>query len=294
LTVVCEPRDCAVVVDEKFQGLTKQNRATLTGFDPGETMVHVFAEGYEHLSRLIVLEEGKPAEAKFSLARTPIARQESARASLLRIVASLGGIDGLAELADIEAEGRMQWTNSSGLLEQWTVTFNKRVGNDLVATFKTPDGDCTASILAQAAKQECKGDLRNRGEKVAAQGTSLLLSYQLQAVIHALLKRPLITAEGDDNRLESFDAEDSYLLTIGRDGLPTDLVYRIRDSDSPIHLQYSNYISLGKGQYPGRISVGRLEAVPSWVFTLTSVRSRVAGRAKLFGSTRRVLVATLR
>jgi hypothetical protein len=223
LTVVCEPKDCVVVVDDKYEGPTDQNRKTVSGLHPGEATIQVFAEGYEHLTRQILLEEGKTTEGKFSLKRSTLARQESARASLLKTLASLGGVDGLAELGDVESAGTMQWTNSAGLIEQWTVTFNKRAGRDLAATFKTTDGQCTASILAQTAKHECKGGLKNGGDKIAEQGTSLFLSYQLQDVIHALLQRPLIASEADDNRLESVDTKDSYVLTIGPDGLPTDL-----------------------------------------------------------------------
>ncbi len=275
LTVVCEPKDCAVVVDDKYAGATEQNRKTLNGLHPGKTMIQIFADGYEHLTRQIVLEEGKPSQEKFSLRRSTLARQESGRSSLLKALTNLGGVDGLIELGDIEGDGTMQWTNSSGLVEQWTLTFNKRPGRDLATTFKTADGQCTASILAQTKKQECRGGLKNGGDRIAEQATSLFLSYQVQDVIHALLSRPLIASETDDNRLESFAAKDSYVLTLGDDGFPIDLVYRIGDADAPIQVQYSNYLKLNKGWYPGRISVGRLNASPAWVFTLKSLRSKV-------------------
>src|SRR5207245_2179660 len=142
---------------------------------------------------------------------------------------SLGGTDGFGELADIEGSGVMQWTNSTGQLEQWPMTFNKHIGKDLAVTFKTKDGQCTASIMGTASKQDCKGSLKNGGDKIADQGSSLFLSYQPQDVINALLRRSLLSSDTDDNRLESVDATDSYFLTIAGDGLPADLVYRIAD-----------------------------------------------------------------
>src|SRR5205823_4642908 len=140
---------------------------------------------------------------------------------------SLGGVAGLVELGDIEVDGTMQWANSANAIEQWSVTLNKRPGRDLNATFKTNDGQCTASILAQSSKQECKGALKNGGDKIAEQGTSLFLSYQLPDVIHALLQRPLVTSETDENQLESFDTKDSYVLILGSNGFPSEVVYRI-------------------------------------------------------------------
>src|SRR5207249_3995979 len=121
---------------------------------PGEVTVEVFADGYDHMTRRIRLDENQPKEEKFALQRSALVRQQSASASMLKALTSFGGTDGLAELADIEGAGVMQWTNSSGQLEQWPMTFNKRIGRDLAITFKSKDGgQCTASIVAASSKQ---------------------------------------------------------------------------------------------------------------------------------------------
>jgi hypothetical protein len=273
LTVVCEPKDCDVVVDQKYEGPTSQNRKSINGLHPGEASVEVFANGYEKVTRRIQLEPDQSKEERFLLKRSTLVRQQSAAASLLKAVTSLGGADGLAELGDIEGSGMMQWTNSAGQVEQWAMTFNKRIGRDLAITFKSKDGQCTASIVAAAVKQECRSGLRNGGDKIAEQGTTLFLSYQPQDVIHALLRRPLMTSESDDNVLESVDTKDSYVFSLANSGLPTELIYRI-GGDAAIHVEYSNYLNLDKARYPGRISIGRLNNAPAWVFTLTSVRSK--------------------
>jgi len=275
LTVVCEPKDCVVVVDEKYAGPTKENRKTVNGLRPGEASVEVFADGYDHVTRRIQLDADQPKEEKFQLKRSTSVRQQSANAALLKAVTSLGGPDGLAELGDIEGSGMMQWTNSSGQIEEWAITFNKRIGHNLTTTFKSKDGQCTASVLSAATKQECRGGLRNGGDKIAEQGTTLFLSYQPQDVIQVLFTRPFIASESNDNVIESPDGKDSYVLTLASNGLPADLVYRIGE-DAPIHVQYSNYLNLDKGRYPGRIAIGRLNSAPAWVFTLTSIRSKVA------------------
>src|SRR5262249_37754606 len=88
LTVICEPKDCAVAVDDKYAGSTTQNRKTVSGLHPGEVSIDVFADGYEHLNRRIQLQEGKPAEEKFSFKRSPELRQQIASAALLKAVTS--------------------------------------------------------------------------------------------------------------------------------------------------------------------------------------------------------------
>jgi len=276
LTVICAPKDCAVIVDDKYMGATSANQKTLTGLHAGDATVEVFADGYEGVTRRIQLQEGKPLEEKFALKQSMRLRQQSANGSLLKAVASLGGIDGVAELGNIEGTGRLDWTDRTGQKQEWAMTFNKRIGKDLAMTFKTRDGQCSASILAKSAKQECKGELKGGGEKIADQAASLFLSYQLQDVIQALLKRPVLASETDENRLETSDGTDSYVLTIGSDSLPVDLVYGINDGNAPIQVRYSNYVNLNSGRYPGRIAIGRLNNAAVWIFTASSVRSRLA------------------
>jgi hypothetical protein len=277
LTVVCEPKDCAVAAGEIYKR-TSQNRTTITGLQPGETTLEVFADGYERVTRRVQLEEGKPAEEKFSLKRSMQSLQQSGNATLLKTVTALGGTDAFAQLGDIEGSGTMQWVNADGKMEEWTLNFSKRVGKDLTTTFKTKNGECTASFVAQATKQDCKGGLRNGGEKIAEQGTSLFLSYQLQDVIQTLLKRPLVASENDENRLESADAKDAYVFAVGSDGLPSGLIYRIADGNAPIQVEYSNYLKVADARYPGKVSIGRVNNPPVWIFTLNNVRSRITRR----------------
>jgi hypothetical protein len=278
-TVVCEPVDCAVIVDDMYKGPTAENRKTLTGLHPGEATIVVFANGYDDVTRKIQLQAGTALEEKFSLKRNTRIREQSAGASLLRAVAGIGGIDGVAEFGDIEGAGTMVWTNNSGQKEEWSMTFNKRIGKDLVVTFKTRNGQCVASISAQSAKQDCKGELKNSGEKIAEQAASLFLSYQLQDVMQTLLKRKLVTSESDENRLESVDGPDAYALLLGNNSLPTDLIYRVNDASTPIQVRYSNYMTLNNGRYPGRITTGRLNAEPVFVFTVNTLRTKV-GRSE--------------
>src|SRR5262249_1421160 len=94
LNVVCEPKDCLVIVDG-YRGVPTQNKTTVTGLEPGEVVVQVVADGYEGTSRKISVEEGKPSEAIFRLKRTDVSRQQAASVSMLKSLASLGGMDGI-------------------------------------------------------------------------------------------------------------------------------------------------------------------------------------------------------
>jgi len=275
LNVVCEPKDCLVIVDV-YKGMTVQNKTTVTGLKPGDVDVQVFAEGYAGASQKIRLEEGKASEATFRLKRTDVNRQQAASVSMLKSLAALGGTDGIAEFGDIEGDGVLNWTNSAGQNEEWQMTFRKRIGNDLRMTFKSKEGQCTATVSAQGAKQDCRNNLRGSGENIAAQATSLFLSYQLQDVMQALVSRTLLASETSDDHLESPGQRDAYALTLDPNGLPVNLIYKSdQGTDIPIQVQYSNYMKLTNARYPGKVAIGRVNAAPVFVFTITNIRSNV-------------------
>jgi len=275
LTVVCEPTDCAVVVNDLYKGPTTERKKSVTGLPAGAATILVFADGYENVTRRIELAEEKPHEEKFSLKKTTLLRQQGASAAMLKTLAELGGIDGMVEFGDIEGTGTLHWTDSSGQVQEWPMTFRKRLGKELTTTFKTKDGQCSASISGANSRHECRGGLRGSGEKITEQAVSLFLSYQVLDVAQTLLKRPLVASEADDSHLTSSNGVDEYELTIGENDLPSELVYRIGSSTAPIRVQYSNYLKMPKSRYPGRTAIGRLNSDPVWVFTFTSVRSNV-------------------
>jgi hypothetical protein len=280
LTVICEPLDCSVIVNDMYKGMTAGNRQVIDGLQPGEAALKVFADGYDSLSRQVQLQEGAPLEERFVFKRSEAVRRQAAGVALLNAVAELGGIDGFGHMGDFEGDGVVHWADTDGDVQEWTMTFTKRAGRDLAMTFRTREGQCTASILAQTAKQDCRSGLRNGGEGIAEQAASLFLSYQPQDVLQTLMERPLLAGETDDKRLESANGADTYTLTIGSDGLPADLVYQIGEGNAPIHVQYSNYINLNTGRYPSKIAIGRLNSPAVWTFTVNTLRSRLTQRSR--------------
>jgi len=274
LNVVCEPKDCTVIADS-HSALTMQNKTTITGLKPGDVVVQAFADGYESATQKIQLAENRSSELKFRLKRTDVSRRQAASASIVKSLAALGGMDGMAEFADLEGDGVVNWTDSAGKPQEWPMTFRKRIGKDLRIIFKTKEGQCTASISGASTKQECKSNLKGSGENLAAQATSLFLSYQLQDVMQTLMNRPLIAAEAGDDHLESPGDRDVYSLTLDPSGLPAALIYQSDQgkTDIPIEVQYSNYLKLNQARYPGHVAIGRMNSAPVFVFTITSIHS---------------------
>jgi hypothetical protein len=123
-----------------------------------------------------------------------------------------------------------------------------------------------ATIQRQGTKTDCRGKLRNSGEDVAAQTAAAFLKYQIQDSLQQFFSQKL-TLDSDGRRLMN-SGGDPVTLTLGQDGLPAEVVYK-----SGVKVTYSDYLKLGGGLYPGRVSIGQSDRPPVWVFRLGSVRN---------------------
>jgi hypothetical protein len=278
LTVICEPKDCAVIVNETYHGLTEQGRKTITGLQPGDAKVQIFSDGYEGMSRNVQLQESAPTTEMFTLQIPDVVRQRVGKEFLFDAVSALGGIDGLMQVGDLEGSGVLRWLDNEGKPQQWDMSFTKHPANELTMNFKNRDGQCSATISGDTSKNECRGRLKNSAEKVAEQAATLFRSYQVQSVIQALMKRTVSVSESDTSRLETSGGNDSYALTVGKESLPIELVYAPPNGRAPVKVQYSNYASVGAGRFPGRIAIGQVDQEPVMIFTLSNPPSRPRSR----------------
>src|SRR5262245_42165983 len=91
LTVVCEPRDCAVIVDYKYYGFSEGGRKIIRGLTPGAATIQVFSNGYEGRSEKVQFVEDMPLEMKVTFESNSQVRQQMASDALLGAVRALGG-----------------------------------------------------------------------------------------------------------------------------------------------------------------------------------------------------------
>src|SRR5262245_42995491 len=76
LTVICEPKDCGVIVDDKYYGLTEQGRKTVRGLTPGAATIQVFSDGYPGRTEKVQFVEDMPLELKVSFQGNSQVRQQ--------------------------------------------------------------------------------------------------------------------------------------------------------------------------------------------------------------------------
>ena len=275
ITIKCEPVDCLVVINDKFYGPTQQKQKIVTEVSPGQATIQVFSERYQAKVQKLELVEARPIEVPFALELREDIHLWMVKDSLFEIIRAIGGIDGVSSLGEFEGEGTMDWTDSTGQMQHWPMTFRKRSGRDLSLAFKPRGGQCLVSILGETQERECKGKLKNLAEGVTEQAATLFLSYQVQDVLSHLLTRVSgVSAVGDGTRLEISGSDDSYTLDLGSDRLPNELSYSRADNpDGAVKVKYSDYIYVGKARYPARMQIAPVNGKSEFVFAMRTIRS---------------------
>ena len=275
ITIKCEPVDCLVVINDKFYGPTQQKQKIVTEVPPGEATIQVFSEHYQAKVQKLDLVEAQPSEVPFALELGEDIHLWMVKDSLLEIIRAIGGIDGVSSLGEFEGEGTMDWTDSTGQIQHWPMTFRKRSGRDISLAFEARGGQCLVSILGETQERECKGKLKNLAEGVTGQAATLFLSYQVQDVLSHLLTRVSgLSAIGDGTRLEISGSSDSYTLDLGPDRVPNELSYsRANNPDGAVKVKYSDYIYVGKARYPARMRIAPVNGRSEFVFAMNKIRS---------------------
>jgi len=277
LRIRCIPVDCMVIVGERFYGSTQRGQTVIDQLPPGETVVQVLSEGYPKQDRKLQLVQDSPFETTFELKKPPEIGMWIVKETWLETLRVMGGIDGMSSLGEFEGEGTLDWVDNTAQTQHWPMTFTKRSGNDMTVQFKTKDGQCSVSILASdAPKHECKGKLKNSGEETADLAATLFSHYQVQEILQQVLGRLSGFSVGDGGqRLEISGSYDSYVLSLDKDKLPSELLYSLTEKpDSAVKVKYSNYIAVGKARYPAQMEVVQANKNTSWGFNLTTIRSK--------------------
>jgi hypothetical protein len=283
LTVTCQPRDCEIIINNRLHGNTENGQKVISGLPTGGTTILVRANSGENESRRLDLPADTARTEKFELRPDKTVLRHSGREILNRTVISLGGVEGLATLADSEGSGTVAFTDSGKQPVEWTMRFSQRWAAANL-TFRSSKGECSARVSAEATSAECKGKLKNSGdENELARIAQLFSRSQLAPVLARLLTRDVVRSQSSDGTLvETEGGPESYQLRVDAEGLPVQIVYTAKAGADPFRIDYANYLKGENSRFPGRITAPDATGAPV-VFVVTSSRARPSAPVKKGG-----------
>jgi len=293
LTVVCEqPASCAigvtdhysdvgedgkkVVKEDHYFGVAENGRKVVNGLPAGAADIQVYADGFEMEKRQIQLQENQPMEAPpFRLIPNVTSRRLKALELLNKVVASFGGVQGLAEMAQAPGTGTASISDENQQLPEWKMSFNGRWGSMRI-NFLGDLGGCQASFVGGSATSECKGKLRHSPQETQIRSVvALFATSQLPTLLAGMLTREVGLVENGDSsgvrKIETKDGSDYYLLSLDNGGDPSEVVYRSKPDASPITISYPNYLKKEALRYPREIDIKDAKGKQLAVFTVNDV-----------------------
>jgi len=273
--VSCEPTDCFIVINDRYYGLTEAHSRIVPQLPPGTATIQVFNNGYDPQTQQIQLQEGRAAEARFSLNLTSDSQMDKGQRFALDAMRAVGGFQAVSLLQEFEGDGSLEWKDEKGLLQQGSMKFTKNRDQELQLDIKTKDGgSCTALVSGNTSTGSCKGSLRNSEKVVSFAATDLLL-YEVHNVIASFLSgTPKLAGSAAGQQIEMQRGDASYVLTLNEDKLPVELVHTRRSPEpSVIKVRYADYGKITSGKYPAHLQIS-VDGNVIYTYTINGVATR--------------------
>ena len=273
--VICEPTDCYIVINDRYYGLTEGHSKVVPELTTGTATIQVFNNGYDPQSQKILLEEGRPAEARFRLNLTAESQFDKGQRYALDAMRAVGGFQAVSLLQEFQGDGSLEWKDDKGMLQQGSMKFTKNRDQELQLEVKTKDGgSCTALLSGDTATGSCKGSLKN-SEKIVSVAAADLLQYEVQNVIASFLSgTPTLVGTAAASQIEIQRGDATYLLTLDEDKLPAELVHTRRGpTPSVTNIRYMDYGKISSGKYPMHLQIS-VDGNAIYTFTINGVSTR--------------------
>jgi hypothetical protein len=272
--VMCEPIDCFIVVNQGYYGTTEAHNKILPALAPGSATVQVFSNGYDPQTQKVVLQEGRPEEARFRLTLTSESQQAKGQRFVLDTMRALGGLQALTLLQDFQGDGTLEWMDEKGTVQQGSMKFTKNFDQEMQLEIKTKDGACTSLVSGGTSKESCRGSLKN-SEKAVSEAAANFLLYEVQNVIGSFISgTPALVGNDTAPRIEIQRGDASYVLTLNDDKLPAELVHTRRGpTPSIVSVRYSDYGNITVGKYPTHVQI-KVDGGMIYAFTINGVSTR--------------------
>jgi hypothetical protein len=276
LTIACEPANCEIVVNDRYYGEAEQGQKTINGLPAGPAIVRVSGPLREAEVRKTELQPDAAHREMFALRPVAEIRSVAGRELLNRTIRSLGGVEGLDMIAELEGHGAVEVKGPDGDSQEWTLHFVQR-WDEVTLRLAGKKGECTASIDTGPAEAACKGKLRGSPDEV--QAARIVLSFhrsQLAATLGRLVTASVTSASGAKPAFEAEADGVSYRVEVGGQNLPAAMIYRPRKDVPAVKAEFSDYIEIEGARFPKEVAVTEAEDGKdrTTVFHLSEVKSR--------------------
>ncbi len=264
LSVMCQPLDCAVQVNERPVGTTSQGVLASIPVPVGEAKVRVFRQNYDvdRDEETVSIGSGNTTNLSFrlTLSRRVI---ESEGASLFsRVLGALGASSYPSGADDrIQASGVLDLGSRTAKPSTWSVVTTFSAMNFSRFQLSRGNRKCELAIMKHGEVSWKKRPGGREGQEIE-EALRILTDYQLAAVLKLatspsfkILAQTRNSADLDPQSLRAQADNEAYIITVDASSLPSEVALESAGLNGGTRVLYSRYADLGGFMYPRETEV---------------------------------------
>ncbi len=183
LKLTCAPAECVVSLNGTSIGPTAGGTLETSGLTPGNWVVDFSKEGFLPDQSTVIVEPAKAATVAVTLQPDRAAREGFGKQLFQKMIAAVGGDDGLKTLGSVQAVGSTTVWGGDGKSVRWTLLMRNRSDRGL---FQAKSGRLLHEVLFEGSEFKASKNLKGDEALELPTDFGLIRDYQLPALIARL------------------------------------------------------------------------------------------------------------
>jgi hypothetical protein len=183
LSLTCAPAECQVSLNGTSIGPTAGGTLEASGLTPGNWVVDFSREGFLGNQTTVIVESAKAATVAVTLLPDRAAREGFGKQLFQKMIAAVGGDDGLKTLGSVQAVGSTTLWGRDGKSVRWTLLMRNRSDRGL---FQAKSGRLLHEVSFEGSEFKASKNLKGDEALELPTDLGLIRDYQLPALIARL------------------------------------------------------------------------------------------------------------
>jgi hypothetical protein len=254
LALTCAPAECQVVLNGSAIGATDGGKLEVAGLTPGNWTVDFAKQGFVSRQSIVMVEPAKSTAVAATLDPDRAAREAFGKQLFQKMIAALGGDDGVKILASVQARGSTTLWSHDGSSVRWTLLMRNRTDR---ALFQAKAGRILHEVMFEGSEFKASKNLTGNDALELPTDFGMIRDYQLPALIGRLQNANYKLAADHPDAVAGEDF--SIVAESGTDKISIGLDANLRPqrvkiaTDTGIGsalITYADYIQNGNSYYP--------------------------------------------
>jgi hypothetical protein len=259
INLTCAPAECQVSLNGTALGPTAGGTLEATGLTPGNWVVDLSREGFVAKQSTVIVEAAKSSTVAITLEPDHAAREAFGTHLFQKMIASVGGEDGLKALGSVQAVGSTTLWGRDGKSIRWTLLMRNRADRGL---FQAKSGRLLHEVMFSGSEFKASKNLKGDEALELPTDFGLIRDYQLPAMIarlrssnYKLVADHPDPAASDEFVLFAEAGTEKISVALDANSRPERIKITTAAGLGSALITYSDYVQNGSAFYPKTMQI---------------------------------------